>query len=115
MITKIRCDKAGCSHEVPARFLFEAEPLGADPSRIYEGSCPDHGLFQYAEAIPRQAGVVILPSGSIGSVNCPTAGCARKIRLSFVTRSKEIGVGAHPVTIYQGECPEHGRFRAHQS
>jgi hypothetical protein len=115
MLNRIKCDKPGCEQEVPARFLFEASAIGADPRSIYEGNCPNHGPFQHEEVISRQATVVSLPPGPVTSVKCPADGCTRQVQLKLVTQSKEIGVGASNVRIYEGECADDGVFRARQS
>ena len=111
MKTTLKCPTKGCVSEVAVTDVHETSHMGGK-LRLYEGECPEHGLFQEQEEVRFQGSTVELPpTGNIRTLKCPTPGCTQVVsaRLTIDKRAMQ-----GRLRMFEGECPEHGLFNAQQ-
>ena len=60
MKTTLKCPTGGCARQVAPTDVQEHSYIGGK-LRLYEGECPEHGLFQEQENLPFQRGTIELP------------------------------------------------------
>ncbi len=112
MMRSTKCPNDSCSHVIPLRLLDEKGTMGGK-FRLYEGECPDHGLFNPQEMIPRQDETVELPpTGNFSRIRCPTTNCLRDCAANITDEKRAM---AFRLRIFEAECPEHGVFSATQT